>query len=110
MNKRYGAGADDYFVEYLTSEATMTFKIAQREIGGIRGKAARWVFEKAPRPLQRVVVAKMVSRGEHPISHDLELILGRKPRSLREWVRENKQAFAPPEPGGLPATRPTSTI
>lgn len=95
IQQKYGDGMDEYFVEYFSWEAEMVFTIMERDIGGIAGKAARWLFEKGPRRLQNMAVKKIVSDGRDPISHDLANILGREPRSLREWVRDNKQSFAP---------------
>lgn len=91
----YGDQAVEYFTQMFIWEADMLYKIVERDVGGLAGKVARWIFEKGPRRIQNAAVAKMVKDGGDPISHDLEQLLGRKPRSLREWVRDNKQAFAP---------------
>jgi NmrA-like family len=95
VKHKYGDDAEDYFVEYFSWEADMVFTLIERDIGGPAGKAARWVFQKGPRRLQNVLIQRMVQAGRKPISNDLEHILGRRPRSLREWVRDHRQSLAP---------------
>jgi uncharacterized protein YbjT (DUF2867 family) len=95
VERKYGEGMVDYFVEYFSWEAEMVFTIMERDLGGAAGKVARWVFEKGPRRLQNLVVDKLMAGGREPVSHDLEGVLGRKPRSLRAWVRENRASFEP---------------
>jgi hypothetical protein len=100
IRQKYGDQAEHYFVEYFSWEADMVFTIMERAVGGMAGKVARWVFQKGPRRVQNLIIRKMVADGGPPISHDLEHILGRKPRSLRQWVREHKQSFAPRSTAG----------
>ena len=89
-----GDGATDFFIAYFTWEDSVLADIAKQQIGGLAGEIARLIQLKAPRWLKEFLIRPLWNKKDKNIYHaDLENILGRRPKSLTQWIQENRSLF-----------------
>ncbi|BFM15164.1 hypothetical protein R50073_13470 [Maricurvus nonylphenolicus] len=94
LDKKFGKGAADFMIAYFRWEDSVMADIAKDAMGGIKGKVAACIQLKGPRWLKELLVRKLWESKAEDVYYDhLEVILQRKPKSLRQWIKENKHAL-----------------
>ncbi|WP_390618005.1 NmrA family NAD(P)-binding protein [Maricurvus nonylphenolicus] len=94
IDEKFGQGGTDFMIAYFLWEEGSIADIVRDTLGGVKGSVAAWVHLKAPRWLRESLFRRLWNaKTEGIYFSDLENILQRKPKSLRQWIQENKYDF-----------------
>jgi len=93
LKKKYGEMAEKYFLNYFTWEGEMIKTIFKRQLGSIPGALLILTVKYAPRSLTNKLFASAAAKPGGLFSRDLDELLGRKPKTLKTWISENRHQF-----------------